>query len=293
LYDTYSELPEPVVTQHRLGLGQILQKLGDEGPYTDLNEADLVMLVSRGLAGERPYALIPEAFLIDRQNYRLDLLSRVLGYLGFKNVANRLSQHPRVKSCIDEKWPETTTLRVELKKFVELRNLAAHSELENTISLEELLSIAELVQCVCEAAAEILTREVFQRQLLLKRLTTVGEVLQIYRKGTIAIVKMKPCKLAVDEEVVILTGNRVEGSARICSIQDMDKELQYVEPHLDQEIGLRLERRCKEGMSIAQILKTPAEPQQIDITFADQRVAEPPEEGEAGDSESEGPDESS
>jgi hypothetical protein len=86
-----------------------------------------------------------------------------------------------------------------------------------------------------------------------------------------------------------LIGNRVKGFARIRSIQFMHEEVQYIEPQLDQEIGLRFERRCREGMTIAQVVRATSEPQQIEIPFAYRRPDEQSEENEPANADSDEP----
>lgn len=92
LYATYDLLPPSVTVQHRNGLSAILGKLGPVGPYRHLNEIDIVTALHNGLTGVTPYKLITEAFYPDRQNYRLDVLARMLSYLGIDTPIAQLSE---------------------------------------------------------------------------------------------------------------------------------------------------------------------------------------------------------
>ncbi len=96
LYKQYADLPVNVRKQHRIGIGQILMKLGKDGPYKSLDEGSVVKGWSEGLAGNPRYTLLPDAFLIDPQNYRAEILAGLFRYLGIEDCWAWIEKHPMV-----------------------------------------------------------------------------------------------------------------------------------------------------------------------------------------------------
>src|SRR5205807_4397155 len=74
IYVKYSELPPEITNQHRVGVGQILLKIGEKGPYKNLEEQVVVRELAAGLSGASEYTLLADAFFIDRQNLRFEML---------------------------------------------------------------------------------------------------------------------------------------------------------------------------------------------------------------------------
>src|SRR6266567_1454628 len=65
LFPRYEDLPMNITTQHRIGIGQILLKLGKDGPFRELEERNIIRDLSHGLSGNPNYTLLRDAFLID------------------------------------------------------------------------------------------------------------------------------------------------------------------------------------------------------------------------------------
>jgi hypothetical protein len=295
LYSAYPDLPIAILKQHRLGLSQILLKLGESGPYSHLQEVDIVATLSKGLAGQFPYTLMSDAFFVDRQNYRLDALARILGYLGLDNAATRIVNHPKVKEFVEQRFGESATLVAELKRFVDLRNDAAHTHVDDVIGLEDFLKITELVDVLCHTVAEILWCELMRRRQARGELVIIGEIMHVYGSGIIPIVKMRPCHVVVGEEIILLNGNNILGLAKICSIQDNGNEVEAIDATIDQELGLRLDRKCKPKNYVARLATSESTPQQMQLFSSEnlsgregegaEEKAEEMEDNEANDSD--------
>ena len=260
-----------VTKQHRIGLSQISAKLSETRPYSHLSEYQIVADLSRGLAGERPFRLLPEAFLVDRQNYRLEALVRMLGYLGIENAENRIARHPRIVSFLTENWGESATLKAELKRFVDLRNEAAHDQVENTIGLLDFKLIVDLVEVVCLVLVEIMTREIVNRCNILGRMEQIGSVVHVYGSGKIPIIKAIPVRVKVGDEVAIVRAGHVSKS----SIQIEGQDVAEVSATNGQGLGFRLDTKCDVGDVIA---RPPAEKPQLEFLQSEAAAVEETEE---------------
>jgi hypothetical protein len=259
LYHQYEQLPEPIVRQHRIGIAQILLRLGDAGPYRELQERDVVEHLADGLAGDRPYALLPNAFFIDRQNYRLDALVRLFGFLGVGDLGVRLHRHPVLERFLREKRGESTTLDAELSAFVQRRNEAAHSHVDEIIGLDEFHSLAEFVWTLGDALAELLAREVTSRRVILGQSVACGAVEETHYDGFVVVARMRGVSLARGDELLILHNGEFVAPATIESIQVNDVDCDRLDASDDQEVGIRLSARCIPGNTLAR-LPAPAQP---------------------------------
>ena len=105
IYPIYVELPAPIATQHRLGVAQILSKLGDSRLlFKHLTEQETLKGISAGNAGS-PYTLLADAFLTDQQNYRAEQLNKIFGYLNLNNIWAGVEKHPAVAFYMTSRDP--------------------------------------------------------------------------------------------------------------------------------------------------------------------------------------------
>ena len=159
VYSSYVDLPDSLRKQHRIGLGQILLKIGDDGPYRHLKENEIIADLAQGLAGAAKFKLVPDAFFIDRQNFRLDVLAKLFTNLGIDDSVRKLKAHPGLKKFMDEHG-EDFDLSNYLAEFVSERNDVGHSQVENTVSVDQVSEVGEFIIIFCEAIAWLLETEI-------------------------------------------------------------------------------------------------------------------------------------
>lgn len=254
LYTSYPSLPACVRTQHRIGAAQILLKLGKAGPFRRLQESEIVRVVSNALAGSEPYTFLERAFFVEnqRQNYRLGALVRLLGSLGIRDLGARIATHEAMKDFLERQRGGSSTFESELARFVQLRNEAAHTEVEEVIAGDELKTLADFVWALCTAVAEILTTEVVTRKVALGQVPAIGTVAEVYRNGFVAVVRARPTRLGVGDQIAMISKRRLVLS-RITSIQDFGKDVEAIDATEGQEVGLGLDRKCAVGNTLAKV----------------------------------------
>lgn len=165
LYEAYAELPEGVAINHRIGLGQILIKIGDRKQYKRLEESVVIRGLSSGFSGEATYSLVPEAFTADRQNYKFNVLVTIFSQIGIENSGQRINRHPTVVDFMSATMGESDTVQGELDKFVDYRNEAAHSTVENIVAVEEIRKTGRFLLAVGSALFDIVELTVIERRL--------------------------------------------------------------------------------------------------------------------------------
>ena len=141
LYAKYTDLPECITSQHRVGIGTILLKIGDKGPYKELEEHVIVRELAVGLSGATEYKLLSNAFFIERQNLRLDVLCKLFRSLDFEDCATFINRHSAVRQFIANERAGNSAAEKELGDFIDYRNEAAHRQVENVLALEEIGAI--------------------------------------------------------------------------------------------------------------------------------------------------------
>src|ERR1700726_4912210 len=137
LYESYDDLPEGVSINHRIGLGQILIKIGSRKQYKRLEESAVIRALASGLAGSSGYSLVPEAFTAGQRNYKFDVLVELFSQLGIENFGQRIVRHPEVINFMRTTRGESDTVQGELGKLVDYRNEAAHRTVDNIVAVDE------------------------------------------------------------------------------------------------------------------------------------------------------------
>lgn len=265
LYESYSELPQAVSRQHRAGFGQILLKLGDVGPYSHLREMEIIPQLSHSLTGGRPYALLSDAFFVDRQNYRSDVLGKLLSSVGIDNGSSQIATHASMRGFLANRIGGTATFESELNNFVKLRNEAAHSEVTEVIGAAKFATIADFLIVLCEILAEILAHASHKRKIALGQFTELGTVLESHYSGKIVVAKMNHTSLCIGDEVAVLRGKQ-SWFTKVTSLEINDTEVSSVEAEAGLELGIGFSSRCKPGDRIIAAI-TPASVSTAQIAF--------------------------
>jgi len=156
IFPNYNNLPQPTLTQHRMGVSQILAKLGDKGLFRHLTEMETLRGITDGYSGQK-YALLSDAFLTDTQNYRAEQINILFTYLGISNIWAGVEKHSRVAEYMKTRDPNDTP-KTLLKKIVDDRNLASHSGITTVLAPDEILSLIGFIEAVVMAIAEIVRK---------------------------------------------------------------------------------------------------------------------------------------
>jgi HEPN superfamily protein len=245
LYARYEDLPPAVTTQHRLGTAQVLQKLGKDGPYRDLEERSIIGDLSHGLLGNPNYKLLRHAFLIDPQNYRAEVVIKLFSYLGFENPWAWVEKHPSMLEFMLRHRDPTDTAKTLLHEFVEHRNEASHTLVRDTVATDEIKLTADFIIILSETLAQLVMRQVVRRKKRLGEATEIGQVVHKFSNQIVGA-KMNAGTLAIGDSLVVVQKQTCyKTTVRSIQIQkEPHVRLQTIE---DQEIGLGLSASTNEG----------------------------------------------
>jgi hypothetical protein len=253
IYSRYEELPASVTTQHRVGIGQILLKLGKDGPYKELAERDIVQGLSHGLSGNPNYSLLRDAFLIDPQNYRAETVAKVFSYLGFEDCWSWVEKHPLMKAFMQDRRDVNETPKTLLHDFVSYRNKASHTVVGDIVSIEEIKSISDFVVVLSETLAQLVMRQVVRRKAALSQAIAVGLVIHRFSERIVGA-RMSAGSLAAGDDLAIVQKHGCF-KATVLSIRVGQNPYERIELEDGQEIGIRLSERVNEG---AELMRLPS-----------------------------------
>jgi hypothetical protein len=269
LYIRYSDLPASITTQHRVGVGHILLKIGEKGPYKNLEEQVIVRELAAGLSGASEYTLLADAFFIDRQNLRFEMLCRLFSALGFKHCGRSINRHPQVMEFIRAERADTSSAEKELSDFIEYRNEAAHRKVENVLAIDAIGATGRFVVAVATALAEMVEEGVLKKRMELNHYSPVLSISEVHYDGYVVVgTPIANVDIAVGDEV-ILFGKNVCHRVKLESMQLNGQPLQNTTGDGATEIGFRLNRRAQTGAELRR-LNIPSEgPQEIQLDLQD------------------------
>jgi hypothetical protein len=268
LYILYDDLPEAVSVNHRIGLGQMLIKIGARKQYRDIDEAAIIRALSGGIAGSSSYSLVPEAFVAERQNYKFNILVEMFSHLGFDNCGQQILRHPATTNFMRLTRGEADTVQGELDKFVDYRNEAAHRVVDNIVAIDEIRKIGQFLGVLGDALAEMVELAVIKRHLELGKSVTVGTVKEVHHRGFVVVASMSKSRLNVGESIIIHNDKTKQcAKTEVVSIHMDDVEQVGVDAEDGQELGIRLTKRAKLGWELRRLSPLGEKPVEMQLTI--------------------------
>jgi hypothetical protein len=237
LYPIYDELPQKIRTQHRIGIAQILQKIGKEGLYKEISEAKVIEGLAAGLFSNG-YSLYGKAFLVDPQNYRAEMVRQIFGYLDFVDIWAGVEKHPEVINFMTSRDANETP-RTLLKKLVEDRNIASHTSSSSTWSIGEMKAIAFFLEAVTIALCQIALKAIVSRQGKTEKIEQVGTVIHKFKANVVGL-KCAGAPISIGD-LLIVSQTHGAFTAKINSIQLGPTPHSSIVPSVGQELGLGLD----------------------------------------------------
>jgi hypothetical protein len=237
IYPAYLELPHTVVNQHRIGVAQILSKLGDKGLFKHLSERDTLTGISEGNFG-RPYSLLPDAFLTDTQNYRAEQINLVFSYLDISNIWAGVEKHRELIEYMKSR-DVTETPRTILNKLVADRNFAAHSVVTDVMSGPELISLARFLDALVVAISEIARKKCVVLECSRGKRLDIFHVVRVFSNQIVGV-RFVAGRVEVGDQLLVL-GKDGAYKATVVSIRNVGTSLTSADFDKHPELGLGLD----------------------------------------------------
>jgi len=248
LYEGYSELPEAVQANHRVGVAEILGKLGGDR-YEHLSERDVLKGISDGHRGVS-YTLLPDAFKTDERNLWKDTIQKIFKKCGIDNIWNWIEGHKEMQSFLANVRGDASTAESELRSFVFARNESSHDVPDNIMSLDELENISEFIVILCRVLAEAVHRQFILRKLEMGQAMIMGDVIHQFSNQVLGV-RVASGSLKVGDELIVLHDSSCIAT-KIESIQIEHKPYSIVSIWGSTDVGLKF---TKPGRMQAQIVR--------------------------------------
>jgi hypothetical protein len=272
LYTSYAQLPEALVTQHRVGVGVLLQKFGGGARTEDLTELGIVGPLYSGLSGQQEFALIPDAFFIDLRNLRHDELCGLFRRVSLGDLSAWLAEHSELQAMCDSAG---TTLVGRLKELVEYRNEAAHAreDIRETLGVSAFQEIANFIQALCSALHQFVVVRYVDVLQDMGRLETLGTVTEYLPQADACILTVQAAvRLSVGDDV-IARGRHTCFPTKITDLQDHDRPLQTFDAVPGHELGVKFDARVSREGSIIFRRRVPVAAPLVDSGDQDRAAA--------------------
>jgi len=268
IYQKYADLPISVTTQHRSGIGRILVKLGDKGRYKRLEEQNIIRELATSLEGTPGYTLLAEAFFVDTQNLRFDMLIRLFSSLGFEHPGRFINKNSAVAEFIKAERADSSTPEKELNDFVKYRNEAAHRKVDNVLSIDAIASIGRFIVALGDGLVDLVDEGVLRRHMDLGHCSLVLTVKEVYHDGYVVVGTLNPGTLKVGDGLIV-SERAVCRRALVESIELNDTPAEQLSGDGATEVGLKLNRRAKVGSQLCRLQMPGGEPSDVQLQLED------------------------
>ncbi|MDY6803366.1 MAG: MAE_28990/MAE_18760 family HEPN-like nuclease [Cyanobacteriota bacterium] len=251
LVPNYSDLEARIKNTHREGVGRLLLEL-NKRRFQNLSPEKIVKGLCEGVTGDGEYELISEAFLLQEQNLRKDILEKLLADAGiYDRTWNWVKKHREVKRFVEENQENENTAEGELNQLIYYRNDAAHGFLDRIIGTQELLDLTYFIESLCQALAELVTYRIISLQTRAGEAREIGKITEWFKKPRAAVAIINDISLSVGDSLFLVSEE--SSYCRLATIESMkisDRSQQQLQITAATEVGLKFDLDAKKGLTV-------------------------------------------
>jgi hypothetical protein len=204
LIPRYSNLEKQIQNTHREGVGRLLVELNKK-KFENLSPETVVKGLFQGLTANENYELVPEAFLLQEQNLRKDILEKLFADAGiYKETWNWIDKHREVKNFIEEIRGNQNNAEIELNQFIDYRNEAAHTFVDTTLRTEELERLTYFIESLSQALAELVTYRIIEIKISSGKARNIGQITEWFKKPRAAVAIINNISLSVGDSLFLV-----------------------------------------------------------------------------------------
>ena len=245
---TYADLEEVIRSNHRTGVGHILQKWSPaKSMYSNLAEGAIATGLHNGLAGN-PYVILADAFLIDSDNYRVDTLNRLFGRMGLGDMFAGVRQADSVKKFCEISLAGTETADSFLNEFVRRRNEVAHGAVDSVVGVTEVELYADFTMLLVDSIAALLRKQILKTGCEHGRATLVGDVVRQWSNNVVGVEARASCVISVGTQLYV--GVKHVHPVDVVSLRIVDDPKESIELQPNMQFGAGLSAPVAKGSQI-------------------------------------------
>lgn len=271
LYRDYQQLPEGVRRGHRQGIAEILPRLGSDR-YGHLSEETVVRGMYKGTTGQGAYDLPEDLFILDEQNLRKDTLERLFTRVGITNLWGTVCKNGEVQQFLTDVRGNENTAEAELRQFVDYRNDAAHGDVDEVLSTDEILKIAEFVKCLCKAVSGCVTRDFIRYHLNEGSAVIVGKIIRCFPERVVGV-EMKETSVSVDERLYVFRDSGCY-SVNVKALEIEHVRHSRIDAPAGLKVGVELDQPAKQRSVLVRVILGSKNDHDADSSIKNQQQAD-------------------
>ena len=252
LVPNYSNLEQSIQQTHQQGVGRLLQEL-KKNRFQHLTPKKVVRGLVLGITTNEKYELLPDAFLLQDQNLRKDVLEKLFADAGINNAWTWVINHRNIKRFLEEVRENQNTAEGELNQLVSYRNDSAHGLGNEILGTQYLLSFGDFIDVLCQVLADLVTYRVILEKEKTGKAREIGQITEWFKKPKAGVAKLKDIRLSVGNPLFLVNPSISYCQlAKVESIQinDVFQDEVEIATETETEVGLKFDIDGKEGLSL-------------------------------------------
>jgi hypothetical protein len=250
LVPNYSNLEKSIQQTHQQGVGRLLQEL-NKNRFHHLSVEKVVRGLVSGITANEKYELIPDAFILQDQNLRQEILEKLFADAGIKNAWQWVENHRNIEKFLKEVSGRQNSAKGELDRLVSYRNDSAHGSGNEILGTQDLLSLGDFIDILCQVLADLVTYHVILEKEKTGKARKIGQITEWFKKPQAGVVKLKDIRLSVGTPLFLVNESMSYCQlAKVESIQINDVSYDEVEIATETEVGLKFDTDGKKGLSL-------------------------------------------
>ncbi|EIZ1412108.1 MAE_28990/MAE_18760 family HEPN-like nuclease [Vibrio vulnificus] len=243
----YSELPEGLRTEYRLGISHILSRI-DQGRYSHLNHENVVSKYHAAVSSAEPYQFVTDALVRHEQNLRLNILNNLFSRLGLDNFESWVTTHPLMIDCYDSDTITKENIESRLKDIVDLRNDASHGEIDNLVNVDIMKSNCDFIASLLEVIRQFVTKNLIIQMEKKDKAIKLGKVTESFGNNGAFILRANNGISVSTSDKIFIKGTNSFISQDIQSIRINEEGLETVNV-VDEntEIGIKCAEKVRKN----------------------------------------------
>lgn len=250
IWPRYSVLAKNIREKHRSGVASVLNKLGHRR-YRHLTEDDVLKGLAAG-ASDRPYSLLPAAFVHSDSNLRFAGLCALLESCGIQGASAWLSASSELSAFFRQEGEAVTLAEGRLDELVEFRNDAAHGAADEILSVDQLLYFCRFLEALIHDVAELANHAVIKEMLGVGLAIEVGQVTEVFKGPQAAVAVIEHGSISVGDDLFLYK----VGTATPVRVQEVKwhgVSVNSVIASSAVEVGVKLTTLPARGVSIVRL----------------------------------------
>lgn len=243
----FSNLNAEFKNEYRNGISHILSKI-EQGRYDHLNHENVVEWYYQAIKGNENYRIVTDAMTRHQENFRLNIIENSFNKIQLKNFGSWIAKHNTILCYLNSSENIHELVESEITEFIQIRNDAAHGNLDNIVGSDKLKRLCELNLAIVKSVASFVRKSLLEKKVQLMLAIAIGEVTEVLPVPQAHIIQFKQ-NVLVSRGMRVLVLNQYDCYIdTVISIQDnsVNSDTFYITNN-NYELGIKLKKLSRIG----------------------------------------------